>query len=87
MANKNKKSYEELEAELNLYKKVARGVYELVSVGSLREWSDSYVYEEGVDAIDTLKTLVEATQDITDSWSYLDWCDWRLTFNPCHEDA
>lgn len=85
--NNCKKSYAELEAELALYKKISRGIYELVNVNSIDEWNDSYVYEEGVDAVDALKTLVEATQDVTESWDYHSWCEWRLTFNPYDEDT
>ena len=69
------KENEVLKKELERYKMISRAVYELVNIDNLETWIDSYRFEEGVDAVSHLKTLVESTQDISEKWSYYRWCD------------
>lgn len=77
-----KQENEHLRKELGRYKAISRAVYELVNVNSLEAWIDSFRFEEGVDAVSQLKTLVESTQDIQDHWSYYDWCNYIKTEIP-----
>ncbi len=76
------KENKKLKDKLKAYETISRSVYELVNINSLSEWNDSYSYGEGVESINVLKTLVEATQDITSPWNYYDWDSWVKQFNP-----
>jgi len=72
----------ELKNKLKEYELVTRAVYELVNTNSLQGWNDSYAFGEGLDAVITLQTLVESSQDIQKEWNYHEWCEWVKTYKP-----
>jgi hypothetical protein len=71
-----------LRNKLKEYEVITRAVYELVNTKDAQAWLDSYSYSEGVEAVETLKTLVESSQLVSDDWDYHKWCDFVKAYKP-----